>query len=153
MRYYHYSSSPLKNLRNVRQEKGGLRFKPKGLWFSAGDGEDGWEAWCRAEGFGLDRLKHKTELTFKPSAQILKISSPGELDEFYKKYKEATAYGLTPSPNWEQVAREYDAIVIAPYLFERRFGKIWYYTWDCASGCVWNAANVIDSVQQINKAA
>lgn len=41
--------------------------------------------------------------------------------------------------DWKAVAKEYDGIEIDPYQYERRFseGFLWYYGWDCASGCVW----------------
>lgn len=45
--------------------------------------------------------------------------------------------------NWPMVADRYQGIVIAPYLWSRRMdGGLWYYGWDCASGCIWDAAAV-----------
>ena len=42
--------------------------------------------------------------------------------------------------DWRLVAEEWQGIVIAPYLWERRFDSDarWYYSWDCASGCIWD---------------
>lgn len=42
--------------------------------------------------------------------------------------------------DWAAIGKLYDGIIIAPYLWERRLngGAMWYYGWDCASGCIWN---------------
>jgi len=48
--------------------------------------------------------------------------------------------------DWEAVAKRYTGIEIEPYNWERRnsgpnnnysMSMLWYYGWDCASGCVW----------------
>jgi hypothetical protein len=52
--------------------------------------------------------------------------------------------------DWMRVAEKHEGILIAPYLGERltepnEFLEShkeewwrWYYSWDCASGCIWN---------------
>lgn len=40
--------------------------------------------------------------------------------------------------NWSRVYQDYPGIVICPYLEKNRMEYIWYYTWDHASGCIWN---------------
>ena len=35
---------------------------------------------------------------------------------------------------------------INPYIYKARYEYMFYYGWDCASGCVWN----IDSVKEIS---
>ena len=48
--------------------------------------------------------------------------------------------------DWSSTYKNYDGIVIAPYQWNCRYGDhIWYYTWDCASGCIWN----IDAIEKI----
>jgi hypothetical protein len=46
--------------------------------------------------------------------------------------------------DWPRVAAEYQGIIIHPYLGSRRMSRFgrWYYLWDVASGCVWDAAAV-----------
>ena len=47
--------------------------------------------------------------------------------------------------DWPKVAERYDGIIIAPYQWSRRLdGPMWYYGWDCASGCVWRARAVLE---------
>lgn len=112
--------------------------KPNGLWISA-DGEDDWLSWCQSENFALERLAHRHIIKILPQANILTLSQPCDLDNFEKKYGIPCEHGfLGYSIDWNLVASEYDGIVIAPYQWECRMKKNWYYTWDCASGCVWN---------------
>lgn len=47
--------------------------------------------------------------------------------------------------DWASVCRAYQGIVISPYFWSRRMGPMWYYSWDCASGVIWDA-DAIESV-------
>lgn len=61
---------------------------------------------------------------------------------------------LSPSPrscscsvtafDWIDVASRYSGIEIAPYQWKRRIhpSTFWYYTWDCASGCIWDLSAI-----------
>ena len=42
--------------------------------------------------------------------------------------------------------RRVDGIIIAPYQWYCRMTVDWYYTWDCASGCIWN----LDAIESVN---
>lgn len=123
--------------------------KPYGLWLSV-DGEDDWPDWCRAEGFGLERLKQRHVIEITNPARIKMISTVEALDDFHSRYAVArspameTRYGRE-YVDWREVAGHYGGIIITPYLWERRLsgpGSRWYYGWDCASGCVWDVSTV-----------
>lgn len=57
-------------------------------------------------------------------------------------------YGQTPDwskhyvyyIDWDRVASKHDGIIIAPYCWQQRLKDetFWYYSWDCASGCIWH---------------
>lgn len=165
-RFIHWSMRPLclTKLRTEKQaEESVIPGKPHGMWFTVGNGEDSWRAWCEAEDFHPTHLVHATEVIFKPTARVLKISTPNGLVSFTERYgfvppwmREPTAwslfahYGKGYSINWGKVAKRYDAVVIAPYLWECRLSDktFWYYGWDCASGCVWNI-KAIDRLKPI----
>jgi len=76
------------------------------------------------------------------------LSSAADIDLFterYGKYNRLLAvYEKGREIAWSLVADEYQGIVIAPYVWSRRlcYGANWYYSWDCASGCVWDASAV-----------
>lgn len=128
-----------------------LRFdKPDGLWVSV-KGDDDWLEWCRIEEFGdhgkMRDVEHTVALTC--TANVLMLTNPFEIRDFTAEY-------ALPSRNydymgdridWPRVTGEYDGIIIAPYQWSCRNGEgtFWYYTWDCASGCIWN----LDSITSI----
>ncbi|HEY4355926.1 MAG TPA: hypothetical protein VGN16_09280 [Acidobacteriaceae bacterium] len=148
LRYIHFSARPLERVHTVEQAPpgtGGSFLKPLGLWFSVEGNDDGWKSWCEAEMFRTDKLAFQTEIVFRETARILKIETPESIDDFTQNYqpKQRAIPQLRGGfeMDWHRVAREYDAMVISPYQWERRMGEhtMWYYSWDCASGCVWNA--------------
>lgn len=115
--------------------------KPMGLWISV-EGEGDWQSWCESEGFGADRLVWRAPVTIRPDANVLWLT-PDLLTQFDREFGFERQWGsenqLTDrSPDWREVARRYDGIVIAPYSWDHRLSLVWYYGWDCASGCVWN---------------
>lgn len=135
-RLLHYSENGLGKIRSRRQERD--FFKPHGLWLSV-EGPDDWPSWCRSESFNLERLGHVYEITLAPKARILWVRTAEELDEVSEAW---SAPPMAPTLRsmwlrWGDMAKVYDGIIIAPYQWERRLGPLWYYPWDCASGCIW----------------
>ena len=142
----HYSAKPLGPL--VSKKQIDLRFlydKPKGLWVSV-RGKDDWENWCRGESFGdIDKQRcYRVSLT--DDANILRIRTADELDSFSQKYGMDLGHGLQRNGiDWARVAKEYQGIIIAPYIWSRRLNgpsSDWYYGWDCASGCIWDVSAI-----------
>jgi hypothetical protein len=147
----HFATLPVLSVYDVKQKNRPAEewichhTKPKGLWVSDEAAEMGWREWCNAEGFGLGVLEH--EVVLAPSANILRITSVAELDDFgahYGKCPDHQYFRDEPCIMWGDVAQEYDGILITPYQWERRLetGSSWYYGWDCASGCIWRARAV-----------
>lgn len=147
-RLLHYSAEPLAadwTLDTEPRVQGA--HKPSGFWVSVGEA---WKDWCEGEGFGLDRLAHCQEIVLAEGANILRVRTAEELDAFHDRFK-TPAYPDYLSDhyytiNWDMVADEYQGIIIAPYIWERRldFNTHWYYGWDCASGCIWDPAAIAD---------
>jgi hypothetical protein len=150
---YHYTDEPFEKLdtKYVYQERPWAA-KPLGLWVSIEDFEHDitWKTWCEDEKFCMEDLKTCYELKLKEEAKIIYLKSPKEIIEFGIENagndpwdfgrqfgrKEAYVYLV----NWEQVQKQYDGIIIAPYQWKCRLDNqcSWYYGWDCASGCIWN---------------
>ena len=151
MPFIHYGRQPLRQVRSTLQGCiADLGDKPEGLWFSVGDD---WRRYCEAQRFAMDICECGTEIVFAADAQILLLSGARELDAFSDAYRFAPEWAQSlPNPalhtaiDWRSVAREFDAIVIAPYCRERQrhVRTRWYHRWDCACGCVWNAAAVAE---------
>jgi len=124
--------------------------KPRGLWLSVVvDGECDWTRWCESEWPTWMRGKQKHEVRLAPDANVLRLSSPADLDRFTREYCIDRFPLDQPAPyarrleslwvRWDAVAALYDGIIIAPYCWQRRLTLLWYYGWDAASGCIWNA--------------
>lgn len=152
MRLIHYSAQPFEFDRKHKYESSGP-YKPLGFWVSV-QGENDWPAWCLAEDFGTQGLAVWNEVILRPDASVLAITNLAEFSAFERAY-------LVPSDlpfrynevAWERVASDgYDGLIIAPYQWPRRMDAMWYYGWDCASGCIWNL-DAIESVTVLKAAA
>jgi hypothetical protein len=130
-------------------------WKPEGLWYGCGSA---WIDWCKAENFdGIG--KNFYELVLDRS-KILVIENLREFDEFEKRFVVDPPYmdafksmGADPDRvfrhahiDWNSVSCDYAGIEINPYQWERRLNRLWYYGWDCASGCIWNKRAVLKVV-------
>lgn len=140
----HFSEKPLRLLKNKDYTKDNLPgWKPGGLWLSDETSNCGWSDWCRTSGFNIEGLKNKT--FFK--AEIINwivIKTDKQLDAFTKKYlmKDVPELGEFSCINWKKVKKKYGGIIITPYLPNSRHKHIWYYSWDCASACVWDLTTI-----------
>ena len=161
MQLFHFSKEPLKEIYSKKQGIGKslydianathynewslYPYKPNGLWFSAGDGEDGWRAWCESKEFNKTGLSVKQKIVLNDDANILIIDSLNKLYSFNNTFKiqgrffEGTDWARQ-GIDWERVAKIYQGIVIAPYFWKAQLDSktFWYYAWDCASGCIWD---------------
>lgn len=179
---YHYSDHVIEKLdsREYTYSTHDLlvKSKPTGLWFSVEDFEDDddqtWKTWCIQEDFNLEYLTKKHKITLKQDAQILHISNLNEFNAFEESFITVQANIICSIENgrrifsikeksfqeysidWIRVIMNFQGIIIAPYLWERRLGGFlpcnwysnWYYGWDCASGCIWDI-NCIESFTAI----
>lgn len=147
MKLVHYSAEPLGELRVV--EQAGDTFKPRGLWVSDDDCEDNWRAWCEGENFRLEALTHRTEIELKPGANVLVLETAFQIDEFTDKWHVAPPFPASGFHSrmfidWTGLRAHYAGMIVTPYIWSRRLSMgdtpdaMWYYSWDCASGCIWN---------------
>lgn len=149
----HFSDKLVSKIRSVTQLDRPF-MKPRGFWISVEGNGDGWSDWCVGEQWGLSRLVIAHDVTLRSEAKILKITSADELDEFHWKYRQplqSRRFDMEQI-DWQPVADEFQGIIIAPYIYERRLSDncFWYYGWDCASGCVWDAA-AIEKIEVIEQ--
>lgn len=152
MRLVHFSSTPVTELWSTVQDNRLPIHKPRGLWVSDED-DYGWSQWGKDNDFGIGKRAHA--VTLAPGAAILHIEDGAQLLAFTEEFGDNL--GLMPGMmadrfiRWDRVAEAFDGILITPYQWERRLDDrlFWYYGWDCASGCIWNAAAIarIDLLQ------
>lgn len=146
----HYSDKPLRLIYST--EQGEPNHKPKGLWVSV-EGEYGWPQWCEQERYVIEHLTCKNIVLLNNTAKIIKLTSPQDIDTFTQQYRSPTnsdnnyCYHI----EWNKIAAIYQGIIISPYQWSRRLKGhcFWYYAWDCASGCIWDAT-AIESICSIS---
>lgn len=157
----HFTNKLLRRFRNKKQKSDD---KPQGLWYGI---DFSWAEWCFAEEF--DRVGTYIYEIIVNEERILKINNLRQFDAFEKKYRQLPHYvkennlliktlsdaGLFDAGDYgfnffaidyEEVAKEFGGIEINPYFYQRRLNTKWYYTWDCASGCVWDRTAVNEVV-------
>jgi hypothetical protein len=141
MKLVHYSHLPFE-LDRSRKYMQGFRPKPSGLWLSVEPGHPTWKDWCLQRDFALECLRYSAEIILEPSAHILTIDTVEKLDEFSDEYLKSMEMPKDFYIDWRAVKDAYDGIIIAPYHWARRLELTWYYTWDCASGVIWNLSAI-----------
>jgi len=125
---------------NAEKQKKYIGFKPRGLWYGIGTS---WIDWVRSE-----MSEWEDEHVFKidvNESEMLMIHTLEDLHSFTNKY--GGGDGLI---HWDVVANEYGGIEISPYMWPARMDRrtSWYYSWDVASGCIWNK-EVVTNIEKI----
>ena len=124
-----------------------FEFKPSGFWVSVetGDPDDRtWKDWCIAEEFSLERFRYAYEVHLMPDANILRIGTVAEMYGLMRTFWNPKATSRYEAIDWGAVASAYQGILIVPYQYQLRLHPdfSWYYTWDCASGCIWDVSAI-----------
>jgi hypothetical protein len=163
MNYYHWASRPVR-LRKMNYAQSGHP-KPNGLWF---DVDEDWKQWCEATQFRPETFHYRHTVTILDSSRILFLRKARDIDAFTRKYARnlsgnirllqtagdndafAREYGrdlfdeirqqFSNYIMWAEVAGKYSGIIVAPYSRSRSLTYLWYYGWNCASGCVWDTS-------------
>ena len=115
--------------------------KPEGFWYGFGEQ---WIDWTETEG-----PNYKGDYAYEVDingSNILQIKDYSEIIEFTKEYgsSKQIAPGIIFFIDWPRIELKYDGIEINPYIGQARLNHktLWYYSWDIASGCIWNLDKV-----------
>lgn len=121
------------------------RDKPLGLWVSV-DGPDDWPTWCAAEEFKDTNRQNQFRVTLAEDANVLHLQTRSEVLDFTEEYTDTLDSEYRYAIDWHRVAATYPGIIIAPYQSSLRYGPeaSWYWGWDVASGCIWDADAISD---------
>lgn len=152
----HWSMEPITNI-DDRQYQQRIAWKPSGLWF---DVDRDWLRWCDGEDYRRECLRYRHRLKLADDAVILRLSGSDAILRFTEEYAKPHP-ALTDLDNevnifdrhhsavidWPRIAESFQGIIITPYCWRARWAFMWYYGWDCASGCVWDPSILtIDAV-------
>lgn len=147
MKLYHFTSRDVLVPENREQiESGPYSLKPRGLWVSD-ETEEGWSHWIKSEELNWIDGANKFELEVNLE-KILVLSTPSEIRKL-PTIPSILGSELRTGVPWDRIAQEWKGILITPYQWECRRDTIWYYGWDCASGCIWDVT-AIESVERID---
>lgn len=167
MKLVHWSHRVVPKVRGARQnKKWGAIGKPHGFWLSdESRGSHGWRAWCGAEGFRSYGFRYEHKIELADNAKILYLRTAKSIDDFADEYiadseinrrMAELSHASWGGPSiyeidWKRVAKKYHGIIITPYQWKQRMGRhMWYYGWDCASGCIWNR-RAIKSIEMVKE--
>jgi hypothetical protein len=156
MKLSHFSKTEIAGIRSTEQSprygQWSTHDKPRGLWVSV-DGDYDWQSWCESKGFGIGPIRYRVVL--KSMDRVLQLTTSLEILVFTERYgHDSGRYSFQDvAIHWDEVAKEYAGIIIAPYCWELRMDERtnWYYGWDCASGCIWDSS-VVESVTALESA-
>lgn len=140
MKLVHFSATPLSFDPERRYGTFGEGlFKPDGLWLSNEDGY-GWKDWCAKTGYETQRLAHSQEFRLTDDSNVLIINDTQDFLDFESKYGIAQSFLMKRfvEIDWTKVKADYDGIIIPQYFWSFKLDHMWYYGWDCGSGCIWN---------------
>lgn len=142
MKLLHYSREPLGKIRSTKQNAPDWSgAKPSGLWVSV-QGDDDWKSWCESESYALENLAFPHVVHLRDDARILRLEDHWSIDDLTRRYgidRHGHRLYKTMCIDWPRISQEYQGIIIAPYQWSQRMNANWYYGWDCASGCIWDA--------------
>lgn len=118
--------------------------KPDGLWLSD-ETDYGWKDWCKENNFRVHRVKKK--ISFRCDTKTwLVIRNRKELLKFEKEflYSPIKDFPDYKDIDYAKLKKRYGGILISPYQYRYRLKSSsgWYYTWDCASACVWDLSTI-----------
>lgn len=135
------SSRPLESVHSVSQTGEAASIgKPDGFWFAAGSE---WVDWTESE---MPQWKGDNLYDVEVNEdECIVIEDEIDMREFHAKYRTRDGSEMI---DWQKVSKDAKGVIFKRYFPEFRRRYKWYYTWDIASGCVWDAS-AIKQVEQI----
>ena len=147
----HYSKEPVLEIQSCEPGAGTPHHKPKGFWVSVEDGW-GWKDWCQQEEFRLDTFRVVYNIELATFSRVLHLRTPKDIQRFHFQFRVCDGQFMSYTYwriDWAKVGQYYQGIIIAPYQWSCRwdFDLNWYSTWDCSSGCIWDASAIRKTYQ------
>lgn len=139
----HSSNKILTEVKSIKARGNAINDKPSGLWYGI---DYAWLEWCESESFCSYKYTYKLDVD---ESKLLILPTVDAILAFNAEYAAPAFYGWH-TIDWPRVALKYGGIEIAPYQWDLRFNNRtrWYYGWDIASGCIWDAS-LVKSITKI----
>jgi len=150
LEHYSHSADPL-DLGNLTRRTRMLTDKPTGLWLSV-PGHKDWPTYCRSEGIG-GPAPHRHLVTLADDASLLRLTTLEDVMGLGARFPGPDAFGdgFVFAIDWQRIAEQWDGILITPYQGGARFNPLsaWYYSWDCACACIWDARAIASAAPPV----
>jgi hypothetical protein len=121
-RYFHVSkyefSYPIKDNDSTDSWLGNdMYMNPLGIWMSCG------LSWQNYTGDNINPWSMSTYIyEIEINKSVLKLSKLSEFEKFIDKYKKRTTK-ISDFINWKKIKKDYDGLIICPYLGNKIWGK------------------------------
>jgi tRNA nucleotidyltransferase/poly(A) polymerase len=123
------------------------KIKPTGIWYGCGVGwlkfveENDWESTAGSQIWSLKINMGK----------IKSLVDAKEIDRFSWKFRNMESYienHLDKRIDWAKVASTFSGIECCPYPVgdKTKIDNLWYYAFDMASGCIWDASAISNTI-------
>lgn len=145
----HYTTAPFIFDPTRAYDRTEKEYKPKGLWLSV-DSDYGWKEWCYDSEFRVKALKYCCVVNLRADCNLLILRTSQQILDLARRFtRPGNRNWDYPFMHWPSVVDKYQGIVIPTYDWGCRLDPVsrWYYTWDCASGCIWDLS-AIESMTQ-----
>jgi hypothetical protein len=145
----HYTNSGVSAIdltRSYRQTDDNLIYHtPTGLWVSVA-GINDWERHCLKNGNSPENLQTKFQIILKPDSKILNLHDESAFSGFEKEYgyyqegikPHEENYTLDLSIAWKRIIAGYQGMIVHIALPKLYNMGLWYDTWCCTCGCIWD---------------
>jgi len=114
--------------------------KPAGLWYACGND---WIDWAVSNDWGRGMYIYQIYIN---EGNMAMIRTKDGILNFNRKFQaNPHKYPYAGSRiDWDIVANAHSGIEICPYIGSVRMSSIvdWYYSWDVASGCIWDPSAI-----------
>lgn len=144
-KYIHYGNEEFKREKFEPIKNRSMMAKPLGgFWASPVDSERSWKEFCERDGVACDMTKSFT-FSLSENARVLSINSVDDLAKLPVDTKGPNslclALGLDPIPDFEELAKNFDAIEVSISSDGRLYDKL--YGWDVDSICIFNPEVIV----------
>ena len=139
-RYYHFARKESFELED-RSISTAMIGKPNGFWYSLGSS---WYEWCMSGDSACLLGGYLFEVEIDRS-KIAKIDgSDREVKQLEKKYpqKNKPLIEKMSHPDWKSMSKDFKGFEVSRFGRDRLKSSMWYYGWDCSSGCIWDTSAI-----------
>ena len=127
-------------IQDANDTQGG-HLKPNGLWYSCGTD------WLKFVETEMPELQETATMVYAigyEPGKMLRVTSPKQAERVSYRYLDYDSKRV----DWGKVSTKYAGIECCPYPVgdKTKIDNLWYYAFDMASGCIWDASAISNTI-------